>query len=368
MSSSSVSRLLAVVVALLVFTGSAVGVASAQAQQAPFGPAVTVAEGETYSGTLEAAAGTVVVAGTVDGDVQALAGNVVVTETGRVTGDVGVAAGSVTIDGTVDGDVRTASGTLLVGSTAVIGGNLEAGAGDVRLAGTVDGDVTVGADSFLVGSTAVVGGSVTYDAETFGVADGASVAGTVTRDENLVTTTPVVGDPDGFVLPESVVAAYWLLVNLVLGAVLLLVAPRFAARVTNVGTERTVRSGGVGLLALVGVPVALVLTLLTVVGIPLSIAGFVLFALVLWVTSVYGALVLGTWLLSLTEYESRWAALAVGLLLVALVGFVPFAGGVLQFLVLLVGLGAFALALRGEGGETGGDSAGAVGGDEAPVA
>ncbi|MDS0293063.1 bactofilin family protein [Halogeometricum luteum] len=366
MSTPSVRRSFAVLVALLVFTGSAVGVASAQ--EAPFGGAIVVAEGETHVGTLEAAAGSVVVAGTVDGDVQALAGNVVVTETGRVTGDVGAAAGSVTIDGAVDGDVQTASGTLLVGSTAAVGGNLEAGAGDVRLDGTVDGDVTVGAETFLVGSTAVVGGSVTYDAETFSVADGASVAGTVTRDENLATATPVVGDVDGFVVPEGLVAAYWLLVNLVLGAVLLAVAPRFAARVTRVGTERAVRSGGVGLLALVGVPVALVLTLFTVVGIPLSIAGFVLFALVLWVTSVYGAIVVGTWLLSLGEYESRWAALAVGLLLVTLVGFVPFAGGVLQFLVLLVGLGAFALALRGEGGTDGDESAGAVGGDEAPMA
>ncbi|ELZ26215.1 hypothetical protein C474_20981 [Halogeometricum pallidum JCM 14848] len=364
-STSSVRRSLAVLVALLVFTGSAVGVASAQ--EAPFGGAIVVAEGETHVGTLEAVGGTVVVAGTVDGDVEALAGNVVVTETGRVTGDVSAAAGSVTIDGTVDGDVQAASGTLLVGASAVVVGNLEAGAGDVRLDGTVDGDVTVGADTFLVGSTAVVGGSITYDAETFAVADGASVAGTVTRDENLVTATPVVGDFEGFVVPDSVVAVYWLLVNLALGAVLLAVAPRFAARVTSVGTKRAVRSGGVGLLALVGVPVALVLTLLTVVGIPLSIAGFVLFALVLWVTSVYGALVLGTWLLSLGGYENRWAALAAGLFLVTLVGVVPFAGGVLQFLVLLVGLGAFALALRGEGGEEGGDSTGTVGGDETPT-
>ncbi|SFR43686.1 bactofilin family protein [Halogeometricum limi] len=366
MHTTSVRRLLAVLVALLVFTGSVAGVASAQ--QEPFGATVVVAEGETYVGTLEAVAGSVVVAGTVEGDLQAVAGTVVLTDTGRVTGSVEAAAGTVTIDGAVGGSVGVASGVLAVGETATVGGDLEAGAGDVRLAGTVDGDVTVGAETFVVAGTAVVGGAVTYDAETFTLADDASVAGPVTRDTSLTVGTPVVGsDFDGFVLPPGVVAAYGLFVNAVLGAALLLVAPRFAARVTTVGTTGAVRSGGVGLLVLVGVPVALVLLLLTVVGIPISLAGLLAFALVLWVTSVYGALVLGTWLLSLGDYENRWAALLVGLFLVSLVGFVPL-GGVVQFVVLLVGLGAFALAVRGEGGDDGDDSVESFGGDEAPMA
>jgi len=51
----------------------------------------------------------------------------------------------------------------------------------------------------------------------------------------------------------------------------------------------------------------------TVVGIPLSIAGLLTYLLVLWVAFVYGALVVGTWLLDRGGYESRWGALAVGL-------------------------------------------------------
>ena len=140
-----------------------------------------------------------------------------------------------------------------------------------------------------------------------------------------------------------------------LGAALLLAVPRFTSVVTAVGAQKTLRSGGVGLLALVGVPVALLVVALTVVGIPLSLAGLVAFALLLWVAFVYGTLVTGTWLLSLVDREGRWLALGVGLVAVTLVGLAPFVGGIVEFLVLLVGLGAFVLAVRGvRSGEEGG--------------
>jgi cytoskeletal protein CcmA (bactofilin family) len=346
---------LAVIVVVFGGVAAFAGVASAQSGPEFADGAVTIDEGETHVGDLEVVASSVVVAGTVQGDVEAVAGTVIVTDTGRVTGGIDSAAGSVTVEGAVDGDVSVAAGSLMVRDGAVVGGSLDAGVADFRLDGTVRGDVRVGAETLSVGPTAVVGGSVTYDAGTVSISEDADIAGSVTRDENIVVSGPeVVGLPaqfDGPILPRGVAAAYGFLVNLVLGVVLLAVAPGFARRVAGVGTKQAVKSGGVGLLVFVGVPIALLLLVLTIVGIPLSLAGLVVFGLLLWVTAVYGAFVVGTWLLSFTEYDNRWGALFVGVLLVALVGLLPWVGELLQFLVLLVGLGAFALAVRGEGDE-----------------
>ncbi|MFD1684969.1 bactofilin family protein [Halobellus litoreus] len=365
-------RFVLLLAALLVVFGGTPMIAGAQ-QFGPGGPgsdgavggAVRVDAGETYQGDLEAAGGSVVIAGTVEGDVSAAAGSVTVTDSGRVTGSLDAAAGSVVIEGVVEGDVRIGSAALDLREGSRVG-SLEAGAANVRLDSAGDGDATVGVDTLAVGPTATVGGSLTYDAAEFSLADDASVSGSVTRDESLSVTGPELFGADGQFafpsIPAWVSAVYGALVNLLLGAVLLVAVPQFTRELVDAGTARTLRSGGIGLLALIGTPIVLLLLLLTIVGIPLSIAGFLLFGLLVWITSVYGALVLGTGVLSLVDSENRWAALLVGVVAVAILDFVPFVGGLVTFLVLLVGLGAFVIALR-ERTRSGGDGeAGTVSG------
>jgi hypothetical protein len=215
--------------------------------------------------------------------------------------------------------------------------------------GRVAGDARLAAETVSVGPTAAVGGDLLYDAETFTRSPGSSVAGTVRAGDGIVSVEREVAPP---ALPRGVGAVYGLLANLALGAVLLLAVPGFSRIVATVGTERALRSGGVGLLALVGVPVALLLAAVTLVGLPLSLAGAVAFGLLLWVAYVYGAFAVGTWVLSLLDREGRWLGLVAGLVAVTLVGLVPFLGGLVRFLVLLVGLGAFVLAVRGARGDS----------------
>jgi cytoskeletal protein CcmA (bactofilin family) len=327
----------------------------------PFGGTVIVAEGETVDG-LEAVAGTVIVRGTVDGNLAATAGSVLIT--GTVTGDAEVVGGSLTLEGAVDGDLRAATGAMVLREGSRVGGTLEAAAGSVLLEGAVGGDVTVAGEEVRIGPTAAIGGSVEYEAGTFVADDGATVGGTVTEVDNvniaIVPFDGVPGDfriPSGSIFPPGTFAVYGLLVNALLGVILLAVAPAFAGRVTDLGTTRAVRSGGVGLLAFVAVPVALVALAITIIGIPLSLVGAVLFALTLWAAQIYGALILGTAALSLAERENRWVALGVGLLTLLALSFVPLGlGELVRFLLLVLGLGAFVLALRGESGR----------GDQAP--
>lgn len=319
------------------------------------GGTVRVGPGETVSGDLDATGGTVVVAGTVDGDLEAIGGTVVVS--GTVTGDVTAVAGSVTIEGDVGGSVDALGGNVLVRDGARVGGSLEAAAGAIQLDGEVVGNARLGGDEVTLGPTAVVGGNLEYDAETFDVAPGASVAGTTTQNDDLSFNvgSPFAGGVDFAVptIPPIVAVAYGFLANLLLGAVLLLLVPRFAEEVVDVGTNEALKSGGVGLLTLVGVPILLVVLLLTVVGIPLSLLGFVVFAFALWVGQVFGAYLVGTKALDLADRPSRWGALVVGLLALAMLELVPLGlGGIVSFVVLLLGLGALALALydrsRGE--------------------
>ena len=362
-------RVAVALLAVLVVLGGLPAVAVAQQSDADgsqsSGAVVRIDENETVDGPLDATAGAVVVAGTVDGDVSATAGSVLVTDSGRVTGDLNATAGSVLVEGTVDGDVTVASAALELREGSTVGGGLDAGVADARLAGSIGGDAAVDATTLGVAPTATVDGSLTYRSEDATVADGAAIAGGVTADDDLDVASPgsVGGDADLPTLPAWVGAVYSGLSSLLLGAILLLATPNFSRRLAEVGTTQPLRSGGVGLLTLVGTPVALLILLVTIVGIPLSLVGFLVFGAVVFAATVYGAFVLGTWLLSLGDYRNRWAALVVGVVAVALVRQIPVVGGLVRFVVLVLGLGALATALYELRGNDGDDGAGDAGAD-----
>jgi cytoskeletal protein CcmA (bactofilin family) len=333
---------IAALLLLLCLLPATSGLAAAQSFQGAAGT-IVVEEGETYE-DIQGFAGSVVVRGTVTGDVSAVAGSIHVTETGRVGGSVQASAGTVRVAGTVDGDVSVAGGTVEITESARIGGEVRAGAGYALVDGAVDGSVQVGAETVVLGPNAAVGGDFRYDAETFTRDPGASVGGEVVRDADLGGDVgPTFGE---FRLPSWVATVYGFFANLLLGALLLGLLPRFSEAVASEATDVPLRSGGVGLLALLGVPVLLVALLLTVVGIPLALVGMLAYAVALWIGSVYGQYAVGAWALEAAGEDSRWLALVVGLLAFAVLGLVPILGGLLGLLVLLLGLGALALALR----------------------
>lgn len=328
------SASLAVFVAAVVVLTSVPGVVVAETRT---GGSVVVAEGETVDG-LEAFAGSVVVRGTVEGDLTGAAGDVTVAPTGRVTGDVNVVAGSIRVSGTVGGNVSGAAGDVTIAEGATVGGDLEAGAGTVRIDGTVGGDVTVGADTIVLGENATVEGDLTYDGRLGGNRD--AVAGSITHDPSL--GSGAVG-PDVPGVGEWLFDLYGLIVNLVVGAALLLVLPGFSRRVTDRAIDSPARAGGTGLLMLLVVPIVLLLLAITVVGIPLTIAGAFLFGLLAWIGGIYGRIAVGEWLVSYTDGGNRWLAFAVGFVVVAVAVRLPLVGWLVNLLVFLLGLGALVL-------------------------
>lgn len=324
-------------VLLVVFLLLAAVPAPVAAEETRTGGTVIVEADETIDEDLNAFAGTVIVRGTVDGDLTAFSGNVFVE--GEVTGDVEAFAGNVRINGTVAGDVNAAAGNVFLAEGGRVGGQFEVGAGNIVINGEIGETARLGAGSITVGPSAVVGGDLAYDGD-LELADGADIGGAVRREDNLNVGF------EGPLVPSWVGWAYGLLVNLLLGAVALLVFPRFSTGVADRATADPLRSGGVGLLLFVGIPVLLVVLFISLVGIPLGLVGILAYPILLWLGYVYGSFAVGTWLLARTDTDSRWAALAAGLLVVSAIGLVPILGGLVQFLVLLLGLGALALGVR----------------------
>ncbi|WP_121744122.1 bactofilin family protein [Natronorubrum halophilum] len=336
MRTTSRSRTILVVAVLALVVLGTIPITAVAQSDARTGGTVVVEEGETVD-SLEAFSGTVIVEGTVTGDVSAVAGDVRIE--GDVGGDLEAAAGSVTIAGTVDGDVEVAAGSFTVAEGATVGGDVSAGAGNVAIDGTLEGDADIGADTIQLGDSGAIAGDLRYSGSLEG--NTAAVAGEVQQDSSVGTDLGPTIQP----IASWLFAAYVLALNLLLGAALLALFPRFSDGIANRVASSPVRSGLVGFGVLVVVPVLLVLIAITIVGIPFSIVGAFGFALVIWIGTVYGRYAVAAWLLSTVGVTNRWLALVVGLVAGAILAQIPIVGGLINLLVFLLGLGALTFGL-----------------------
>ena len=344
------SRVAAILLVLLVVLSAGPGMAVAQASTSS--PAFTgitgtivIQEGQTVD-QISGIAGTIIVHGTVTGNVNGVAGDVVVSETGTVQGDVSVAAGSLRIAGTVGGSVSAGTGNVVLAETGTVGGDFSVGAGNVLIDGSIAGDATVGGDTITLGESAAIAGGLRYDGTLRG--DTSVVQGPVTLDTSLGGGFSADRWTTGVLrFPGWADTVYSFVANLVLGAVLLLLFPAFSRRVADRVADTPARSGAFGFVGLIGVPIVLVMIAITIIGIPLAILGLFVYLFSLWVGLVYGEFAVGHWLMARSSEDvNRWYALVLGLALFAVLGFVPFIGGLFSFFALIVGLGALGSALR----------------------
>jgi cytoskeletal protein CcmA (bactofilin family) len=316
-------------------------------------PASEVVEGDLYAsggtirvegrveGDVVAAGGEIEVPGTVQGDVMAAGGRVSIS--GEVGGDVRAAGGELRLSGSAGEDVLVASGRLSVSSNGRIGEDLIFAAGEARLDGGVTGDVRGSAGDYSRGGTVGGGERVTERMEE--------------EDE------PSVADR-----LREVVRHYVSL--LLIGALIVLLAPRVLSSAADRLRGSPLRALGLGILALLApllVVVGLILAAL-LLGVPAVILGLgglagVLLAAALLVALAVALLyviliafladaVVGTFLgrLGLRNGDTRWrllAALALGGALVAILIALPLIGGLIKLLVVIAGIGALVVAAWG---------------------
>jgi cytoskeletal protein CcmA (bactofilin family) len=322
------------------------------------GQEVVVPAGETVAGDLYAAAGTVRVDGRVDGDLIATGGQVTVA--GTVTGDLLAAAGSTTISGEVGGDVRVATGQARVQGQVREDLLVAAGQASVASGARVGGDLV-----FAAGRTAMDG---TVAGGVLGTTGSYLRRGSVAGSERVTVQQPAQQPP---ILADRLLDGLRRYVSiLVVGALLLWLLARTVLGAANSVLVRPLASFGVGILAVVGAVIGLgvLLVLAVLVAILLGLlglgsltgvtvfGGILVAAIIVFLLVValgFGAqaavgLALGRLLLSgeTRSFGRAFGALALGVLVVVLVSAIPVAGGVLEAVVVLLGLGGLVVAVR----------------------
>ena len=335
---------------------------------------VTVSSNETVDDTLLAAGNIVRVEGVINGDLLAFGGTVEVR--GTVKGDLVSFAKRTVVSGSVEGNIFDLSNSLdldgqsghsiygLMQSLRVndqgrVGEGVLVGAGDVTLEGEVNRSVTIYAgnadvsgnvgrelamagDNLTVTNTARIGGNLSAevrDLKNVHIADGATITGT--RDIQVRVRENRYTRPKFYFFQ-----AVWLAAAMLVGWLGLVLFPSFFQTSTHaVGAGW--RSLGLGFAVLAGVPVAIIVTAITLVGLPASLILLVTYLVAIYLAQIWVGAFLGQILLKPTGVtKSDWLlGLLVGLLILTVVRFIPYLGGLVHFGVVCLGLGAFAWQL-----------------------
>jgi cytoskeletal protein CcmA (bactofilin family) len=322
------------------------------------GDAVTIAGRVT--GDAYAIGQTVLVSGTVDGDLIAAAEQVVVD--GTVRGDVRAGGARVTVNGVVERnvtglaqqvDVRTngrVGGSVLaaaqsVGTFGSVGRGMAVAAENLQIGGPVGGEVLAGVGNLTVTPSARIEGELDYHANRQADIPAGTVSGPIRFTQNEDDRAPQqqeflngLFDLGGLVL---------LFGQAVLGAVLLILAPRLAARAMHAGRQQPLPSVGLGLGALILTPIVAIIVAVTLVGIPLSFVLFALYVVAVIVAWPAAGLLVGG---VLADWVRRpmptFAILVVGLIALHIVTHVPFIGWLFGFAALALGLGMLVLTTQ----------------------
>jgi hypothetical protein len=204
----------------------------------------------------------------------------------------------------MNGDLLVFGGSATIEEGATVNGSVVLFGGNLTVKGMVNGDVAITGGSVTLGSTAHVTGNLTTVAASLDRADGSNVDGQIYN-----TATSWVGNGDNVVPPVvkpsvpvvpaikyefqpllSVLNAFGqsLAIAVLAMLVMLFLAPH-ADRVAHAIVAQPLTAGGLGLLTVIVTPIAVVLSVITLILIP--VAPIIILALV--IAGIFGWIAIG---------------------------------------------------------------------------
>lgn len=362
---------------------------SVQAYRIEWGRTVTITA--PVHEDLYIAGGTITINAPVYGDVIIAGGTITINDT--ISNDLLLAGGNVTINGYVADDIRCAGGELHIlqhigGDLVITGGTVEiakdviissglvTGGGTVVMNGIVNGDVRAAAGSFtfngianknfdcradkLILNGSVAGNSILAAREII-IQPNASFNNSIrywNKEGKLnfrqsIKNGNAVFDPSlkmtsknwYYLGHASILGLIWYLLTVF--SFILLLQFLFANTFKKAGHDTghsLLKSLGLGFLFFVGVPVAVALLLITIIGIPIGLIVMTSYVVIVLLATVITSLVFANWYNEKFGYnwgywKTSLSAMAM-FILFKLVSFTPFLGWLIMIVVACIAFGA----------------------------
>jgi hypothetical protein len=336
---------------------------------------IYIEEDEVVEGNLYFKAKSVTIEGQVLGDVIGIGSNIKIK--GHVKGDVIVLSQNINISGKVDGSLRAVSNALnidgsigrninFIGESFIMDqkasvsqdilllsinsnlngltkGNVHGISENTLIKGEIEKNVNLKIDqikrkeyfnTLKIEESAIIGGTLNYQGGNDAIIETENIAGEINKKEPNKSPNRI---PSSTKFLYSVVAAFltFLILNILF--------KKQISRLKEFSLKENYKTMGPGAIILFLTPIAILLALMTIVGIPLALIALALWLILLFFSKIIVALALGDYLFKLIKKEKLpWQLKGLtGIVLAWLLFALPYIGWLFSFIATMVGLGVF---------------------------
>lgn len=303
----------------------------------------------TVAGDVLACGGDVTIAGAIEGDLMVCGGTINIKS--QIADDLRTAGGDINIDTNIGDDLIAAGGSVNVSSASSINGGawlaggdvsmagtinqgLFVGAGMVRITGTVNGDVEIEAGEVQIGDGAVINGSLKYTSPNEAtIHSNATITGEVSY-----TKSEWEGDYQGY-------GIFFIVTMIVAASALFLLFPGFTLASTKRMSSDPWRCIGIGIVFLIITPITAVVLMAIVLGVWIGLTVLALYLVSILIGYLIAIFFVGDWAAKLIKMDvsgkgKRILSALIAIIILALLQFIPVIGGLVAFILLLLGIGA----------------------------
>jgi hypothetical protein len=275
-----------------------------------------------------------------------------VTLDGTTTKDAFVAGNFLTVNSSTIRDLYMAGTTMTVNSDLT--GNLYAIGTNVSINSKIDGDVYLAADTITIGKDAVINGTLKYPDDTKLEVKESAVINNAEAYEGTTTKVDVEKvDLDLDINPMAIIIGK-LLGTLFKFTAMLIIA--FLLLALNKKAFESIKNekqdfGYIALTSLLGfaflilLPIAAIIVMCTVIGLPLGIIALTIYSLLIYLSIIPTAYYFGNLMFG-KKIKNRFLLMFISLILLYIVRLIPFLGGLISFISLIFGLGMYTVLMK----------------------
>ena len=295
---------------------------------------------DIINGNMFIKANTLTITSQVGGDVFVIADKINI-DGGQIYGNVFAIANEITVNGLVY-DLYAMCKKLTVSYDGTFYRDLRAVSEDVTINGVVYGNANIITSSSLtLENDCIIRGNLYYSNPTeIEVQEGLV--------EGEVNYKPISESTNNNTSSMIWIGVFFLVFVLFVWAFMSYLMPEFTKRIALAGKNKPILSLIIGLIGIIAIPFIAFLLLLTVIGIPISICLFMLYALIIalsfTLTTISLSSILANKVEALSKGKNILAVIIIAVILIIL-SYIPYVNVAVSALTLLYGFGLFLLAL-----------------------
>lgn len=321
----------------------------------------TVEISGTVNGDLYVTGGQVFVDGTVNGDVLALGGSVEIS--GTVTNDVRLLAGQALITGKIGRNITAATATIELSPAAQIGrsaviasgnadieanivGNLRLYSSSVRISDHIGGKVTASVGQLRLTSKVVIDGPLEYWSNKNALIDPhATVKGGVTHHPSffydLMHNKMFKWLKIGSKFAGLVMNFFY---SFIIGLIMLRYFPQRIDRTIEMLNTKPAQSAVAGIVLIFLLPIIMLALIITILGVPFALTLLSLTVVGFYTAKILSILWLSTHIFRRYEFKKhRKLYFSFGLIVYFILSVIPYIGGLITGAALILGIGGAVL-------------------------